>query len=188
MPAPSASSCCSGRSNSRAVTASAVHPALRNPTLPLTKPDSTPYSPYLYFLLGGCWVRVLQSRSVRVTAHLTGTVACPFRCEVRPVVPKVDQALARELETLFDLECMDRASTYALPDEEIRVAEVNPNPYPDPDPNPNPISLPDEEIRVEVYTYPRGGGEPCTHDTRLASPRNPCACRFTHTHTSLYSV
>ena len=87
---------------------------------------------------------MLQSRSVRVTAHLTGTVACPFRCEVRPVVPKVDQALARELETLFDLEIMNRATTYALPDEEIRVAEVNPNP----NPNPNP------KLAVYLFTIP----------------------------------
>ena len=30
----------------------------------------------------GCWLRVLQGASVRTTAHLTGSVACPFRCEV----------------------------------------------------------------------------------------------------------
>ena len=30
----------------------------------------------------GCWLRVLQGRSVRATAYLTGSVACPFRCEV----------------------------------------------------------------------------------------------------------
>ena len=54
----------------------------------------------------GCWLRVLQGRSVRATAHLTGSVACPFRCEVRPVVPEVDQVLARELEALFGVEPM----------------------------------------------------------------------------------
>ena len=131
----------------------------------------------------GCWVRVLQSRSVRVTAHLTGSVACPFRCEVQPVVPEVDQVhacgapsphttahpspppkpyiystprrahplphhnpytsplqvLAKELESLFDLESMDRASAYTLPDENIRVAEVSH--FSDPNLNPDPISL-----------------------------------------------
>ena len=47
-----------------------------------------------HHLCRGCWVRVLQSRSVRVTAQLTGSVACPFRCEVQPVVPEVDQVHA----------------------------------------------------------------------------------------------
>jgi hypothetical protein len=73
----------------------------------------------------GCWVRVLQSRDGRAAANTTGSAACPFRCEVRPVVPEVDQALASELESHFDEEYTERASAYALPDEERKAAEVN---------------------------------------------------------------
>ena len=73
-----------------------------------------------------CWVRVLQSRDVCVTAHRSGNAACPFRCDVRPVVPEVDQALASELEALFGVQYTERTpSYYALPDEERKAAEVN---------------------------------------------------------------
>ena len=74
-----------------------------------------------------CWVRVLQSRDVCVTAHRSGNAACPFRCDVRPVVPEVDQALASELEALFGVQYTERTSSayYALPDEERKAAEVN---------------------------------------------------------------
>ena len=75
----------------------------------------------------GCWVRVLQSRDGRAAANTTGSAACPFRCEVRPVVPEVDQALASELEALFGVQYMERTSSayYALPEEERKAAEVN---------------------------------------------------------------
>ena len=73
----------------------------------------------------GCWTSVLQSHDVRATAHLTGSVACPYRCEVRPVVPEVDEALASQLESHFAAEYRERASSTSLPDEERRVAEVN---------------------------------------------------------------
>ena len=73
----------------------------------------------------GCWVRVLQSREARAVANSTGSAACPFRCEVRPVVPEVDQALASELESRFDEQYTEHASVYALPDEERKAAEVN---------------------------------------------------------------
>ena len=73
----------------------------------------------------GCWARVLQGRDVRATAHLTGSVACPYRCEVRPVVPEVDEALASQLESHFAARYSKRASSTSLPDEERRVAEVN---------------------------------------------------------------
>ena len=73
----------------------------------------------------GCWLRVLQSRHVRATANLTGSVACPFRCEVRPVVPKVDQALQTAMESLFDEHCKGHDSAHALRDEERAVTEVN---------------------------------------------------------------
>ena len=72
----------------------------------------------------GCWLRVLQSREVRATAHRTGSVACPFRCKVRPVVPEVDQSFAIELGTLFK-ERTDRAPTHALTDEERNATEMN---------------------------------------------------------------
>ena len=85
----------------------------------------------------GCWLRVLQGRSVRATAHLTGSVACPFRCEVRPVVPEVDQVFARELEAHFGVELVlecptleQCASAQATVEEEVeredrRATEVN---------------------------------------------------------------
>ena len=74
----------------------------------------------------GCWLRVLQSRDVRATANLTGSVACPLgRCEVRPVVPGVNQALAIEVASLLEVECTGRASAYSLPDEERAVTNVN---------------------------------------------------------------
>ena len=73
----------------------------------------------------GCWARVLQSRAVRATACLTGSAACPLgRCEVKPVVPEVDQTLASQLESHF-AEYQKRASSTLLPDEERRVTEVN---------------------------------------------------------------
>ena len=49
----------------------------------------------------GCWAHVLQGRDVRATARLTGGAACPYRCEVKPVVPEVDQTLATQLESHF---------------------------------------------------------------------------------------
>ena len=49
----------------------------------------------------GCWLRVLQGRAVRATAHLTGRVACPFRCEVRPVVPEVDHNVRHSANATF---------------------------------------------------------------------------------------
>ena len=73
----------------------------------------------------GCWTSVLQSHDVRATAHLTGSVACPYRCEVRPVVPEVDETLASQLESRFAAEYRERASSTSLPDEEGRVTEVN---------------------------------------------------------------
>jgi len=73
----------------------------------------------------GCWARVLQGRHVRATAHLTGSVACPYRCEVRPVVPEVDETLASQLESHFAARYSERASSTSLPDEERRVTEVN---------------------------------------------------------------
>ena len=76
----------------------------------------------------GCWLRVLQSREVRATACLTKRVACPFRCEVGPVVPEVDQAFANSLEALansFGEQQRGRTSAYALSDEERAATEVN---------------------------------------------------------------
>mmetsp|Transcript_7269 Transcript_7269/g.14546 ORF Transcript_7269/g.14546 Transcript_7269/m.14546 type:complete len:258 (-) Transcript_7269:27-800(-) len=75
----------------------------------------------------GCWIRVLQSSDVRATAHLTGSVACPLgRCDVRPVVPEVDQAWwTSEVTAPFGAQCTDRASIYALPDEERYAREIN---------------------------------------------------------------
>ena len=73
----------------------------------------------------GRWVGVQQSRAVRATAHLTGSAACPYRCEVKPIVPKVDLTLASELESSFVVEHTRRASLRALNDEERRSSEVN---------------------------------------------------------------
>ena len=73
----------------------------------------------------GCWTSVLQSHNVRSTAHLTGSVACPFRCEVTPVVPEVDEALASQLASDFAAEYRERSSSTSLPEEERRVAEVS---------------------------------------------------------------
>ena len=73
----------------------------------------------------GCWIRVLQSSDGHAAANTTGSAACPFRCEVRPVVPEVDQVLASELESHFDEQYTKRASAYALPDEERMAKEVN---------------------------------------------------------------
>ena len=72
----------------------------------------------------GCWARVLQSRDVRATARLTGSAACPYRCEVKPIVPEVDQTLASQLESSF-AEYRERASSTSLPDEERKSTEVN---------------------------------------------------------------
>ena len=71
-----------------------------------------------------CWARVLQGRDVRATARLTGGAACPYRCEVKPVVPEVDQTLATQLESHF-AEYRERSSSTSLPDEERRSTEVN---------------------------------------------------------------
>ena len=80
----------------------------------------------------GCWLRVLQGPDVRATAHRTGSVACPFRCDVRPVVPEVDQAFTIEvLGSLCDsssagrLKCTGRASAHVLAEEERGTTEVN---------------------------------------------------------------
>ena len=74
----------------------------------------------------GCWINVLQSRDARATAALTGSASCPFRCAVKPIVPKVDQALASEIETNFDVEHRNRATSCSLPDEDRRSSEVHP--------------------------------------------------------------
>ena len=73
----------------------------------------------------GCWVSVLQSRDARAAASTTGAARCPFRCEVRPVVPEVEQALASELESRFDKQYTERATACALLEEERKAAEVN---------------------------------------------------------------
>ena len=72
----------------------------------------------------GCWARVLQSRASQCRA-VPRSVACPYRCEVKPVVPEVDQALASQLESHFAAGYRERASSTSLPDEERRVTEVN---------------------------------------------------------------
>jgi len=68
---------------------------------------------------------VLQGRAARATAHLTGTAACPYRCEVKPLVPEIDQTLASQLESQFAEEYKKRASATSLPNEERRSASVN---------------------------------------------------------------
>ena len=68
---------------------------------------------------------MLESRDVRAAARLTGSAACPYRCEVKPVVPEVDQTLASQLESHFEDEYMERASSTSLADEERRSTEVN---------------------------------------------------------------
>ena len=73
----------------------------------------------------GCWTHVLQGRAARATAHLTGTAACPYRCEVKPHVPEIDQTLASQLESQFAEEYKKRASATSLPNEERRSASVN---------------------------------------------------------------
>ena len=73
----------------------------------------------------GCWTHVLQGRAARATAHLTGTAACPYRCEVKPLVPEIDQTLASQLEAQFAEEYKKRASATSLPNEERRSASVN---------------------------------------------------------------
>ena len=76
-------------------------------------------------LCRGCWLRVLQGRDVRATANRTGTVACPLgRCQVRPIVPAVDAALARDLEAQFALLLSARVAPTEV-DEATMVAEVN---------------------------------------------------------------
>ena len=73
----------------------------------------------------GCWTHVLQGRAARATAHLTGTAACPYRCELKPLVPEIDQTLASQLESHFAEESKKRASSTSLPDEERRSTSVN---------------------------------------------------------------
>ena len=68
---------------------------------------------------------MLHQSDARAKAYLTGSATCPFRCRVRPVVPKVDVKLASKLETLFEVEYTTRASAFALPEEERRAAKVN---------------------------------------------------------------
>ena len=73
----------------------------------------------------GCWTHVLQGRAARATAHLTGTAACPYRCELKPLVPEIEQTLASQLESHFAEEYARRVSSTSLPDEERRSASVN---------------------------------------------------------------
>ena len=73
----------------------------------------------------GCWTHVLQGSAARATAHLTGTAACPYRCEVKPLVPEIDQTLASQLEAQFAEEYKKRASATSLPNEERRSASVD---------------------------------------------------------------
>ena len=73
----------------------------------------------------GCWTHVLQGRAARATAHHTGTAACPYRCEVKPLVPEIDQTLASQLESQFAEEYKKRASATSLPDEERRSTSFN---------------------------------------------------------------
>ena len=78
-----------------------------------------------HYFCRGCWTHVLQGRAARATAHLSGTAACPFRCEVKPLVPEIDETLASQLESQFAEEYKKRASATSLPDEERRSASVN---------------------------------------------------------------
>jgi len=76
----------------------------------------------------GCWIKVVQRREVRATAHLTGCVACPVgRCTVSPVVPDVDSKLVEVLESLSQVDSARRASKATPLDEEEALAatEVN---------------------------------------------------------------
>ena len=78
-----------------------------------------------HYFCRGCWTHVLQGRAARATAHLSGTAACPFRCEVKPLVPEIDETLASQLESQFAQEYKKRASATSLPNEERRSASVN---------------------------------------------------------------
>ena len=78
-----------------------------------------------HYFCRGCWTHVLQGRAARATAHLSGTAACPFRCEVRPLVPEIDETLASQLESHFAEEYERRASSTSLPDEERRSTSFN---------------------------------------------------------------
>ena len=71
-----------------------------------------------------CWCRMLQG-TVRATAMSTGSVACPLgRCSVRPVVPEVEAALARDLAWRFASQLSGRAAPTEA--EEMKmVTEVN---------------------------------------------------------------
>ena len=79
-------------------------------------------------LCRGCWVRVLQGLDVRAQANRSGIVHCPMgRCEVRPVVPEVDAALASMLEERFAAQIRARAAETAESeaDEARNATEVN---------------------------------------------------------------
>ena len=78
-----------------------------------------------HYFCRGCWTHVLQGRAARATANLSGTAACPFRCEVKPLVPEIDETLASQLESQFAQEYKKRASATSLPNEERRSASVN---------------------------------------------------------------
>ena len=72
-----------------------------------------------------CWCRMLQGSTIRATAMSTGSVACPLgRCSVRPVVPEVEAALARDLAWRFASQLSGRAAPTEA--EEMKmVTEVN---------------------------------------------------------------
>ena len=79
-------------------------------------------------LCRGCWVRVLQGLDVRARANRSGIVQCPMgRCEVRPVVPEVDAALASMLEERFAAQLRARAveTAESEADEARNATEVN---------------------------------------------------------------
>ena len=72
-----------------------------------------------------CWCRMLQGSTIRATAMSTGSVACPLgRCSVRPVVPEVEAALARDLAWRFASQLSGRVAPTEA--EEMKmVTEVN---------------------------------------------------------------
>ena len=81
-----------------------------------------------HLLCRGCWIQILQDKAVRAVINRTGAVACPLgRCEVKPIVPKVDVALARELQSRYAMEHRIRiAECNVSEDDEARTAaEVN---------------------------------------------------------------
>ena len=78
-----------------------------------------------------CYLAFVESSLVRRQVRRSGKLCCPAcRCEMAPMVPQVDDALANRLSELYALRIAERNAAVSLTEaeEEDRAAAYNLNP------------------------------------------------------------